>query len=214
MTRIHEIIRHGLRWAHRPSRRFARDERASLSVEAVLIAPLLFWTFIATYTYFDVYRVRNVAMKANYAVSDLLSRETQVIDMNYITGAKNLYRYLTQTDSSSWVRVSVVYCESDCAVSPGATSADRTLNVDWSKSTDDMPTYTQDDVNDYLDQYVPLLAAEERVIVVETHMDYDAPFASSLTGLTVDSFYDIVMTSPRFGGGQLCFDGIGCGLGG
>jgi Flp pilus assembly protein TadG len=193
------------------TRRFGRDEAASMSVEAALIAPLLFWAFLATFTYFDVYRVKNVAMKSNYAISDLLSRETNVIDMDYLTGTKNLYRYLTQADSSSWLRVSVVHCTDGCAVAGGPNEGERTLEADWSRATDGKPTFSDADIMDHFDNIIPLIATGERVIIVETTMDYDPPFSATLTGITDQTFRDIVMTRPRFAP-QLCFDGVGCGI--
>lgn len=192
-------------------RRFGRDESASMSAEAAIIAPLLFWAFLATYTYFDVYRVKNVALKSNYAVSDLLSRETNVIDMTYINGARNLFRYLTQTNSESWIRVSVVTCVDGCAVKGGDNTGPRTLAADWSKATDGIPTFSDADINEHFDPIIPLIAAEERVIIVETTMEYEPPFSSSLTGITHQVFSDIVITRPRFAP-KLCFEGIDCGI--
>lgn len=193
------------------ARRFGRDEGASLSVEAALIAPLLFWAFLATYTYFDLYRVKNLSLKANYAISDLLSRETNVIDSNYITGAKNLFRYLTKSDSSAWVRVSVVHCVDGCAVKGGDNTGPRELSADWSRATDGIATFSDADINDQFDSIIPLLAAGERVIIVETTMDYQPAFSPTLTGIGDQTFNDIVMTRPRFAS-QLCFSGVGCGI--
>lgn len=195
----------------RAAREFVREEGASMSVEAALIAPTLFWAFLATFTYFDVFRVKNIALKSNYAISDLLSRETNVIDMNYLNGVRNLYRYLTQSDSSAWVRVSVVHCVDGCAVAGGDNSAPRTLAADWSRATDGKSTFSDADINEHFDDIIPLMAAGERVIIVETTMDYVPPFSPTLTGIGDQSFTDIVMTRPRFAP-QLCFDGVGCGI--
>lgn len=190
-----------------PVARFRRDETASLSVEAALITPLLLWAFLAVYTYFDVYREKNLALKANYAVSDLLSRETNPIDMGYINGAAHLYRYLTRTpDAESWMRVTVVHCSNDCADQNG----NRTLEIDWSRGTDGVDRYTDANVNAKLGNAVPLIASGERVIVVETSKQYDVPITPDLTGVGNRTFFDLVVTRPRFAE-QLCFEGVGCG---
>lgn len=202
--------RHAARSLGRVVTRFGRDEDASMSVEAALIAPLLFWGFLATYSYFDVYRVRNVALKSNYAISDLLSREAKTIDMNYLTGVKNLFRYLTRSDASSWVRVSVVYCEDGCAEKDSENTQPRTLAADWSRATDGIPTFSNSDINEHFDDIIPLIAAGERVIIVETTMEYEPPFAAELTGIGDQVFNDIIITRPRFSQ-QLCFEGVGCG---
>lgn len=189
-----------------PVRAFHRDETASLSAEAAIIAPLLFWAFLAVYAYFDVYRVKNIALKSNYAISDLLSRETEVIDMDYLNGVADLYNYLTQGGTDTWLRFTVVHCTDNCTEEDGP----RTLAVDWSRATDGQPTFSDTDVMTQLNDVIPLIAAGERVIIVETTLDYDAPFASSLTGITDQRFTDIVMTRPRFAP-QLCLEGVGCG---
>lgn len=195
-----------LRRLLRPVWSFHRDEQASLSVEAAIIAPLLFWSFLATYAYFDVYRVKNIALKSNYAISDLLSRETNTIDMDYLNGVSNVYRYLTPGGPNTWLRFTVVHCTDECTEENGP----RTLAVDWSRATNGKPTFSDEDVMAQLDDLIPLIAVGERVIIVETALEYVAPFASSLTGITDQTFSDIVMTRPRFAP-QLCFEGLSCG---
>ncbi len=184
--------------------RFRRDEGASLSVEAVLVLPLLLWAFLATYTFFDIYRAKNLSLKANYAISDLLSRETTPLDMTYLQGAEAVFRYLTNSNTDSWLRVTVVYCEDDCA------DPNRDLRRDWSRATDSMPTFTDDDVMTHLEPIIPWIASGERVIIVETGIEYEPPFSQNLTGVGARNFIDIVMTRPRFAA-QLCWDGVNCG---
>ncbi len=190
--------------ARRRLDRFRRDEDASLSVEAVLVLPLLLWAFLATYTFFDVYRAKNLSLKANYAISDLLSRETTTIDNAYLLGAEKVFRYLTQSDSSSWVRVTVVYCDDDCSLST------RDLKRDWSRATDSLPTFSNADVMNHLEPIIPWMAEGERVIIVETGVTYEPPFSQNLTGIGERDFVDIVMTRPRFAP-QLCWQGVACG---
>lgn len=184
--------------------RFGRDDRASLSVEAVLVLPILLWGFLATYSFFDVYRAKNVALKANYAISDVLSRETNTIDMNYINGAEKLYAYLTKSRDSAWIRVTVVHCTDKCG------EADRVLERDWSRATDNLPTFSSEDIMQHMEPIIPVMAEGERVIIVETSMRYTPTFSEALTGVGARTFTDIVMTRPRFAP-QLCFEGVGCG---
>lgn len=184
--------------------RFHRSDEASLSVEAVLVMPILFWAFAASYAFFDIYRAKNLSLKGNYAVSDLLSRETNPINMSYLNGTKKVFRYLTRSNSNSWLRVSVVHCTADCATDQ------RTLEVDWSKATDGLATYNDADIMDHFEPIIPLMASGERVIVVETGMDYNPPFSPALIGIGPRDFVDIVLTRPRFAP-QLCWEGIGCG---
>jgi hypothetical protein len=184
--------------------RFRAGEDASLSVEAVIVMPFLLWAFLATFSFFDVYRVKNLALKANYAISDVLSRETNVIDMDYLLGAESLYEYLTQAGDGAWLRVTVVQCTHDCA------EPTRTLVRDWSRATDNLATFSDEDIMEHFEPIIPWIAQGERVIIVETSMVYQPAFSRAIAGIDRRTFTDIVMTRPRFAP-QLCFEGIGCG---
>ena len=185
------------------TRAFWRGEEGSMTVEAVMILPLLLWAFLATFTFFDVYRAKNLALKANYAISDLLSREIQPIDMNYLLGIEDVYTYLTQGGDPAWVRVTVVRCSEECN-----SEVSRTLVKDWSKATDGVETHSDTDLQTAYNDIVPLIAEGERVIMVETMAGYDPPFSVYLTGIESRDMSDIVMTRPRFAP-QLCWDGVG-----
>jgi len=198
------IARGALHGTRHAVRRFARNESASLSVEAVLVLPLLLWGFLAIFVFFDAFRVKNLALKANYAISDLLSRETSVIDMDYIRGSERLYEFLTRVQTDAWLRVTVVHCTADCA------EPERTLERDWSRATDDVPNLTNADIMNHYEPIIPWIPAGERVIMVESSLLYTPPFSKAITGLGARSLTNVVMTRPRFAP-QLCFEGVGCG---
>ena len=63
----------------RSLKNFRHDTRGVVSVEMVLILPLLFWSFAAVATFFDAYRTRSLAEKAAFTISDMLSRETNAV---------------------------------------------------------------------------------------------------------------------------------------
>lgn len=189
---------------------FGKDEDASLSVEAVIIIPLLLWGFLFTYTVFDVYRAKNISLKANYAVSDLLSREGNPINQAYLNGTKSVFRYLTQGNSATWMRVTQVYCNANCT-----NNETRELFVDWSHATDNKGTYTTQSMRTKLAHAIPLLAAGERALIVETSVDYYPPFIPTMIWtpwsksssveypagwgyIKPRTFVDIVITEPRF----------------
>jgi len=187
-----------------PFARFHRDEEASLSVEAVLVLPLLLWAFAASYAFFDIYRVRSLALKGNYAISDLLSRETEAIDQDYLDGMERVYRYLTSSDQNSWIRVTVVHCTANCD------QDSRTLEADWSEATGGVATYSNADVMTKLNPLVPWMVQGQRVIVMESSMHYEPPLSQALVGLGQSTFFDTVLTRPRFSE-QVCWTGINCG---
>ena len=73
-----------LRILRQAGKRFCTSERGTAPVEAVIVTPLLFWWYLASYQYFDAFREKNASQKAAYAISDLISRETEEIDTAYI----------------------------------------------------------------------------------------------------------------------------------
>ncbi|MCI2398073.1 hypothetical protein [Aliiroseovarius subalbicans] len=188
----------------RKADRFHGDDEASLTIEAVIMLPLLLWAFLATFTYFDVYRAKNLALKANYAVSDLLSREINPINMNYIHGLEDVFAYLTRGGDPAWLRVTVVRCHDKCDL-----PNDRDLRRDWSKATDGMPTHSNTTIRKVYRKVLPMLSKGERVIMVETMAGYEPPFPPGMTGVRSRQMRDIVMTRPRFAP-QLCWEGQGC----
>lgn len=174
-------------------RRFWREDHASLTVEAVLILPLLLWAFLAVYGFFDVYRERNLAIKGNFAISDLLSRETNNVTPAYMDGIASVYKYLTRSGSEAWVRVTVVHCNEDCA-----DNDNRELDLEWSAATGTALELDQADLNQYYNEVVPIIPFGERVVMVETHKEFTPAFSARLTGVGARDLDDVVMTRPRF----------------
>lgn len=183
---------------------WAVREEASLSIEAVLVLPFLIWAFAAMYAFFDVYRDRALAMKGNYAVADLLSRETNSIDMTYLRGTEKVYTYLTQSGKDSWIRVTSVRCQRRCN-----DEARRVLRRDWSRATDGKPRLSSSDVDRDFRDLVPMIARGDRVIMVETFLRYTPKINPILTGVQARDIYDISMTRPRFSP-QLCWGSLTC----
>lgn len=168
---------------------FLRDEDASLTVEAVLILPILVWWYAASLVFFDAYDARNVNLKAAYTVSDMLSREMDEVNAGYIEGLSDVFEYLTAGHGTNGaIRVTLVRCHSDCDKDT------RVLKKDWSYGTNGKTALVDANMDNYQDD-VPIMPQGDRVIMVETWMDYSAAFD---VGLTTESFENIVITRPRF----------------
>ncbi|MGB8624088.1 MAG: hypothetical protein WCD16_14860 [Paracoccaceae bacterium] len=182
--------------------RFAADESASLIAEAVIILPLLAWWWVASLVFFQAYDARNINMKAAYTISDMLSREDGGVDSSYIEGLGDVYAYLTAGQGvNSAIRVTLVRCDDNC----DKDDATRVLHKDWSYGTNGKDALDDSDLPNYLTQ-VPMMPQGDRVIMVETFIDYTPPFN---VGLTVDNFRNFVVTRPRFVP-VICFDGVTC----
>ncbi|MGR3615708.1 MAG: TadE/TadG family type IV pilus assembly protein [Paracoccaceae bacterium] len=165
-------------------RDFARDNEGSISVEFVMVMPILFWSFMAIYVYFDGYRQSTIQLKAAYTVSDLLSRETESVTDTYIDSMHDLLQILTRADSSTDLRVSVVRWD----------EGDSRYYIDWSESRNYGDPHDNTSIRN-LDDYLPVMPDNERVILVETRNVYEPDFDIGMTDKDLENF---VFTRPRF----------------
>lgn len=173
-------------------RRFLRDSRGSVSAEAVLVLPLVLWAYLATFQYYDAFGTITRNMKATYTIADLISRQTGTVTPAYIDGLNNLYAYLNKDPSGVWTRITAIGWDPTVG-SSGA------YFVQWPYATDgkvELPSEELDDVS--LQSYVgrlPVIAAGDTLIMVETHMTYTPAF--SIVGLQQQTFNQLVITRPR-----------------
>ena len=77
-------------------RKFRRDNEGYVTIEVMFMLPVLFVLFGAAWVYFDVFRQQSVNQKANYAIGDMLSRETEEIDDTFIDNSFKLFGVLTK----------------------------------------------------------------------------------------------------------------------
>ena len=182
--------------AKAPFTRFMQDTGASMTVEAVLILPLLFAWFAGSFVFFDGFKTRNMALKATYTVGDILSRRTNGVTTSYIDNLQDLYDSLAYTSGSSALRVTSLTWDGD------------EHSVLWSassKSTLSEQTNAKVRQASFANR-VPLMAVGETVILVETFSDYNPVFD---VGWSHRVFENFVITSPRFASCLSWDDGSG-----
>ncbi|UYV38640.1 hypothetical protein N4R57_06205 [Rhodobacteraceae bacterium D3-12] len=92
---------------------FRDDTRGTVTVEALVMLPLLLWAFCALFTFFDAYRQTSISHKAAYTLSDMLSRETTPVTNDYLDSAQEMLGFLTRSDTERRMRVSVVRFDLD-----------------------------------------------------------------------------------------------------
>lgn len=164
---------------------FRSEERGSIAVEAVIILPMLFWTYLALFSTFHAYRTYAVNQKAAYTIGDMISRETNPLDTTYLDGTRELLMYLTNgAPGDTAVRVTIVRYDADTD----------TYLRDWSQAKGYATAATSEEVADWHDR-LPVLPDNERIIVVETYLQYDPPFDTGLAQREVRNF---VFTKPRY----------------
>lgn len=176
--------------------RFAHDTQGSMTVEAVLMFPLLAWAYVATFAFFDAFQARSTNLKATFTVADMLSRQIEVVDADYIEGLLDMFEFLADSeDDNVWIRVTSVVCTADCEEDT------RTLEKDWSFATGNNDILTAADVITYGD-LVPVMPESDRILMIETFMTYTPVFNVGLPELEMA---ELAVTRSRFVP-QLCWE--------
>jgi hypothetical protein len=196
--------------------RFARDGRGMLSVETVILLPILLWALVATVVFFDAFRSRNHAQRAAVVVADAISRHTAEFTPQYLEGMNNVYELLSEARRPTRLRVSSLRWSAE----------QNDYLVHWSYGTRGLPplpgnTFERLRNNEYdllvaqfgadagfsfdsataraparnLRDRLPPILPGETLILVESFMLY-SPFAN--VGLTNMRFDMLVPTRPRF----------------
>jgi len=175
-------------------RRFAASEDGGMSVEAVIIFPILLWAFIAMFVFWDAFKSQNVNLKATYTIADMISREGGSIDEAYIDGANGVYGYLTGNRPDNETRVTVV------SVGLAADGVTPEMALEWSHSTDQTSMPEIADIAEIRDR-LPLMSVGDQLIVVETQVLWEpimerVPLVGTI--LSARTMDETVFTSPRF----------------
>lgn len=185
-----------------PFARFARTERASISVEVVMVLPLLLWGYLGMFTLFDGYRALSSNIRASYTVSDMLSRETKAVNAAYIDGLNDILDVLTQSPYRTVMRVTTVQYD----------GKNNDYILDWSYSTQGQAAITEANLDTAIVPYLPVMPDGGVLIVVETWMAFVPLLNITLEQLyqmgeksdrvVFDAFYfeSLTTTRPRFAG--------------
>ncbi|SDD75412.1 TadE/TadG family type IV pilus assembly protein [Ruegeria marina] len=165
-------------------KRFRSNEEGSIAVEALLTIPILFWTLMIGYTYFDGYREAASNVKAAYTIGDLISRETRTIDDAYINSMVDLYARMVGSPNNLQVRISLLRYE----------ARQNRHRVRWSANRGFPTSLTNTNV-DAISASLPPMSDLDTLILVETKNTYQAPFSVGLDDTVMESF---IFTRPRF----------------
>ncbi len=170
-------------------RRFLNRQDGGISVEAIIILPILLWAYGALFVFWDAYKSQNLNVKATYTIADLISREPDPLTPQYINGLNQVYSFLLDPNSFGSVndlRVSVV-----TNVLNPVTGLEE-LELDWSCATGDYNAHAN---ANKLAPLMPIIAVNDQLIVVESTMDWVPPIN---IGLDPATRQNMVFTSPRF----------------
>ena len=163
---------------------FARRDDGTIAVEAMIILPMMFWCFLSVFSIFETFRTYSINQKAAFTIGDMISRETQPLDDQYLNGARGLFEYLSNSGGNSRLRVSALRWDGN----------DNRFYLVWSQTRGAQPELLDSDV-EHWDDRLPVMPHNEQVMLVETWSTYDPPFA---TGLEQREIQNFVFTRPRF----------------
>ncbi len=163
---------------------FLRKQDGSISIEAMIVLPVMFWAFLAAFSIFDAFRMYGINQKAAFTVGDAISRETLPLDDDYLDGVHNLFEYLSLSEGKSAMRVSSIWFDED----------NNSYRTDWSQTRGNAIALTSTEVKNWHNR-LPVMPDNERVLLVETWSEYVPPFA---TGLEEREIQNFVFTRPRY----------------
>ncbi len=171
----------------------ARNESGMLTVEAILVFPMLIWTITGTFTFFEGFRQSAANLKAAYTVGDLISRETDAITNTYIDSMHELMERMVNNGTELNMRVSLIVF--DEGADRNSTGDDRHI-VRWSTTRGYDDVWTNDNIENMRDS-LPPMPHQDTLIIVETTNQFAPTFGS---GWVADdhTFTNFVFTRPRF----------------
>ena len=198
------------RAAGRALGRLWSDERATLSVEAVIVMPVLLWTLLAILVFWDGFRASAATVKAAYAVSDLVSRERSALDQGYLDGMRGVLDAMSRAgqagdlgrDGAGSLRMSVARSriDSETEDAAGDTIYETTLVLDWSHASgsDLSPVTSIDEIR----AHIPELAPGDQLMVIEAHVPWSPPVVNVIPARAMTS---VAITRHRFGQ-RMCWE--------
>ncbi len=163
---------------------FLRREDGSVAIEAMIILPALFWTYLSLFSIFDAFRTYSINQKAAFTIGDAISRETLPIDGDYLDGALDLFEYLSRSQGDSAIRVTSIVYNGD----------QDEFGRDWSQTRGWVVPLTNADVRLWHEK-LPVMPDGERVVLVETWSNFHPVFN---TGLEEREIQNFVFTRPRY----------------
>jgi Flp pilus assembly protein TadG len=178
-----------VRRAGRHLRRFLRASGGGLTVETVLLLPMLFFFYVAAYVWYDAFRSQNLTLKASYTIADMISRETVPVSEAYLNGLNTVFDFMTQSNAPTDVRVTAVKCIADCLDDDL-----RRLEMCWTWASGTVPVHDEQSFAAVQDT-IPLMVLGDTVIITETFLLYEPAFNVLLDTKTLTNR---IVTRPRF----------------
>lgn len=174
-------------------RAFRDDENGSVTVEAILMIPILVWCYLATFVFFDAFRTQSINIKAAYTIGDTLSRETGYVTPNYLTGLFGLQNMLLATDETRALQITAFTYDQP---------NDKFL-VRWSRGIGGLSGMSDADLA-AVRAILPNMPHGEIAILTRSRVNYEPRFS---VGIHPFVFDELTVTRPRFAP-QICWNSV------
>lgn len=182
-------LRAGLAWLKDD---FARREDGTVSIETMVLVPVMFWALLVGFSIHDAFRTYGLHSKAAYSIGDAVSRETVPIDDAYFSGALDAFEYLAHSQDKTQMRLSQLWFDADA----------NEYRRDWSQVKGNTISPLTDSEVRLWHSKLPVMPDNERIVLLETWSEYDPMFNIGLTSNDIQTF---VFTRPRYAP-VVCFD--------
>lgn len=180
--------RQGLR---RLATRIWRTEDGSVSVETVLVLPLVTLVLLLCFTYVDAFRHQNSLQKTVHTAADLVSRSSgTALTPAYMNGFFVFMQRMMDTDHDLQMRMSQIAWDEDA----------NEFRVVWSYGSPAATTIRLDSValNDVYGDLIPQISPGETLLLAEGLLRYQPPFR---VGLPAQNFGTVTFVRPRYAPG-------------
>ncbi len=164
--------------------RTAKNEDGIMTVEALIVLPLLFWSIWASYNFFDGYRQSSRNLKATYAIADVISRERSIINGSYVDTLYEIFQ--TMVDQSAFMTMRVTFFRFD--------QAEDAHYILWSCARGDAVELPEGFFGKF--SLLPEMPDNGKMIYVETMHLYERPY-KFLWGEDHLLMENTVFTHPR-----------------
>lgn len=161
---------------------FRADETASLTVEFVMIFPVMMSWFIGSIVFFDAFNSKATAQRTSHTLADIISRQTTTSN-NFVDSMLLIQNRMMPRESVGTVRISSI--QKDLLGN---------LSILWTHSTDaaSIPLV----IADVSLGILPDIGNGESILLVETTVPF-VPIADWV-GFTVTEWANSVVIKPRF----------------
>ncbi|PIB24695.1 hypothetical protein BFP76_05795 [Amylibacter kogurei] len=152
-------------------KRFGRSESGTMTVEAVLMFPIMYWLIIFGPVLFDIVREKTSVVRNSFTIADIISREENVTEET-MEFYESMFASLMPQSSRTGLRVTSIVRDE---VNPDD------YDVRWSHGNiSDRPEIASR--LDEMDELIPFIEPGESILYVEGFQTYSSVISYSFAG--------------------------------